>query len=156
MLWKWLIKQFNIWVFIGALGVLFFLVLFWIGFLWLFSPSTEVIKQPTAIILVIPAPSATPIPAATEPLPLETDTNQEGISVGNSVKIIGTGAEGLRLRKGPGIDQDILFIALESSIFIVKDGPQQIDNYTWWYLEGVTEPTKNGWAASNYLQVVEP
>ena len=46
-------------------------------------------------------------------------------------------------------------MASEAEIFIVKDGPIEADGYTWWYLLGPFDETRNGWAVSNYLVLAQ-
>ena len=43
----------------------------------------------------------------------------------------------------------------EEEIFLVADGPQQVDNYTWWYLVGPFDESRHGWAVANFLRVVQ-
>ena len=45
-------------------------------------------------------------------------------------------------------------VADEFGIFLVKNGPQQADGYTWWYLVAPYDSTRAGWAAANFLAVV--
>jgi hypothetical protein len=40
-------------------------------------------------------------------------------------------------------------------VFLVSDGPQEVDGLTWWYLVGFFDESRNGWAASNFLQVIQ-
>jgi hypothetical protein len=46
-------------------------------------------------------------------------------------------------------------LGAEEEIFLVIDGPQQADNYIWWYLEGPFDDTRHGWAVSNFLRLVQ-
>jgi len=45
---------------------------------------------------------------------------------------------------------------MDAEVFEVKDGPKMADNFTWWFLEAPYDPGRSGWAAANYLKVVEP
>jgi hypothetical protein len=44
---------------------------------------------------------------------------------------------------------------MDSEVFMVKDGPKDADGFTWWFLEAPYDPQRSGWAASNYLQVIQ-
>ncbi len=108
---------------------------------------------------VIYAPTETPIPPT--PLPvtptiaLDVPPPASGISEGGYVQISGTGGDGLRVREGPGLDREPLFVGLESEIFQIIDGPHEADGYTWWHLSAPYDETIHGWAVSNYLAFVE-
>jgi hypothetical protein len=77
------------------------------------------------------------------------------LAVGAYVQIAGTGGDGLRLRAEPGLQSRVLFLALEAEVFLVTGGPRDADGYTWWYLEAPAEKSRQGWAASNFLAVVQ-
>jgi hypothetical protein len=49
----------------------------------------------------------------------------------------------------------VRILGAEEEIFLVIDGPQQADGYTWWNLEGPFDETRHGWAVSNFLRVVQ-
>jgi hypothetical protein len=59
------------------------------------------------------------------------------------------------LREGPGLDRQVRILAAEEEVFLVVDGPQQVDDYIWWYLEGPNDNTRHGWAVSNFVRVVQ-
>jgi hypothetical protein len=77
------------------------------------------------------------------------------IAIGAHVQIQGTGGDGLRLRSEPGLNGEILLLGSESEVFRVADGPVDTDGYTWWHLVGPFDETRQGWAVSNYLVVVQ-
>ncbi|HZD55175.1 MAG TPA: hypothetical protein VE136_00510, partial [Anaerolineales bacterium] len=77
------------------------------------------------------------------------------VAIGAYVQITGTGGDGLRLRTGPGLSNEVRFLGLESEVFEVRDGPQEADGYTWWYLVAPFDETRNGWAVSGFLSVVQ-
>ena len=110
---------------------------------------------------MIPAPTLTPVvvlPTSVLPTPtstLQTPIQVGGISVGAYVKITGTNGDGLNLRSSPGTNSTIRFLGMDSEVFLVKDGPEQVDNIIWWYLQAPYDTTRNGWAAANYLTVIE-
>lgn len=112
----------------------------------------------TALIQVIEIPTDTPILPTT--LPTDTKTPEPGtplppapgvINIGAVVKVNGTGLDGLRIRDEPGLGGKILFVAIESEIFRVLDGPREFDSYTWWLLVSPFDESFKGWAVSNYL-----
>ena len=102
------------------------------------------IPTPDLGLLVIP-PTATP----------KSDGEVNGISVQRFVKIEGTGGIGLRIRKEPGMDTEVQFIANESEVFIVIGGPEEKDGILWWQLSTPYDETRSGWASSEYLSAVE-
>jgi hypothetical protein len=75
--------------------------------------------------------------------------------VGAYVQITGTGGDGLRLRADPGLEGEVRFLALESEIFQVTDGPRQEGDYTWWFLVAPYDDKVKGWAVANYLTIVQ-
>ena len=146
------------WVLLGAIGIaLLFLFLTVIAIL--VSRSTTAPKGlPTAALYVIPAPTYTlPVPT-TVLLPTPTPTSEVPpppppgvIAVGSYVQVTGTGAVGLRLRSNPGLDSKTEFLGMDAEVFKITDGPQQVDEYTWWHLVAPYDEQRHGWAVSNYL-----
>ncbi len=118
---------------------------------------------PTAIVEIIPAPTLTPtLQPTSSPIPDEGVTQSsdgdhfaELIQLGDSVQIYGTQGDGLRLRAKPGLEGEILFLAYEGEIFVVKDGPQQASGYIWWFLVAPYDENVKGWAVENYLKALE-
>jgi hypothetical protein len=76
------------------------------------------------------------------------------IKTGSYVQITGTGGVGLRIRLAPGIDSASQFIAKENEVFLVKDGPVEKGGITWWLLIASYDNNRQGWAAGQYLAVV--
>lgn len=74
-----------------------------------------------------------------------------GISMGKFVKIEGTEGVGLRIRRNPGTDTDVVFLANESEVFTVVEGPIEKDEILWWQLSAPYDETRSGWAAADYL-----
>jgi hypothetical protein len=152
---------FNPWVIAGMIGVGFLLLCMVIGLLWATRPAQQELPPATAALTVIVAPSATPIPptptpaSATDTPSLEIPPAPANITLDAYVQIIGTGGAGLRLRSDPGLQGEIRFLALESEVFQVQDGPRQQDGYTWWFLVAPADQTIRGWAVANYLAVVQ-
>lgn len=115
----------------------------------------------TAALTVIPAPTSTqqsftPTPEEPTPNPEEPPPPPAGeLTIGAFVKISGTEGAGLRLRINPGLDHEPLYLGLESEVFEIEDGPQEADGYVWWYLVAPFDPSRSGWAVSNYLEVIQ-
>ena len=51
-------------------------------------------------------------------------------------------------------DTETVFRGEEAEVFVIRDGPQQADGYTWWYLVAPNAETRAGWAAADFLAVV--
>jgi hypothetical protein len=151
--------RFNGWTFLGALafaGVLFAATLV---ALWAFGGAKAEAPAATAGLTLIPASTATPpgmnsmFFTATPSMAAPVGPN--GIGVGVYVQISGTEGEGLRVRTAPGTASDVRFLALDAEVFKVIEGPKMADDYTWWYLEAPYDQTRSGWAAANFLTVVD-
>jgi hypothetical protein len=76
------------------------------------------------------------------------------IGIGGYVQISGTEGEGLRIRSAAGLNSNTVFRGEEAEVFVVRDGPQDVDGYTWWYLVAPYDDTRAGWAAADFLAVV--
>lgn len=151
---------FSPWIIVSALILavggllLLLLILNWI------RPPRSPVGVVTAALTVIAAPTKTLTPSATpdepsinpnEPPPPPTGE----LGIGAYVKINGTEGAGLRLRSLPGLEYEPRFLGVEDEIYQIEDGPKESDDYVWWYLVAPFEPNRNGWAVSNYLQVVQ-
>jgi hypothetical protein len=150
------------WIVLGAIalgGLLFIGFVIFVSNLRPANPSEYVFS--TAVITMIPAPTLTPvIVIPTSDQPTVTSTSQVpvptgGIAVGMYVKITGTNGNGLNLRTAPGTASPIRFLGMDDEVFQVKDGPKQTDNLVWWFLQAPYDSTRNGWAAANYLTVIQ-
>jgi hypothetical protein len=106
---------------------------------------------------MIPAPTHTPLftlVPTNDPL-LATPTLAAGtIGVGGYVQISGTEGEGLRIRSAAGLNTETVFRGEEAEVFVVRDGPQDVDGHVWWYLVAPYDETRAGWAAADWLAVV--
>ena len=149
---------FNLWTVLGSFACAGILLLAtWVGIQWSHPHSSSTAGFVAADLTVIPLPTATisvPTPTIDPSLvaSLTAQPNQIGLNV--YVKINGTGTDGLRIRSAPGLNSDMVFHGQESETFLVKDGPQQADGYTWWYIVAPYDTTRAGWAAANFLAVV--
>jgi len=140
---------------IVGIGLLFF-VLFLLN---LTRPPRTPVGFVTAILTVIEAPTETPVPPPAEPVTPTAISDLPpapgDISIGVYVQISGTGGDGLRVREGPSLGHQSKFVGLESEVFHVIDGPREDDGYFWWHLSAPYNESINGWAVSNYLEVVQ-
>ncbi|MHB0922948.1 MAG: SH3 domain-containing protein [Bellilinea sp.] len=126
----------------------------------IFRSGNKATQDATAVLTVIYAPTSTPVFLSTlavtpSPTPGAAGLTIGGIGQGIFVQISGTEGNGLRLRKDPGTNADILFLGYESEVFKVTDGPKEMDGYIWWHLTAPYDTNRSGWAASNYLTVIE-
>lgn len=149
----------NRFVIIGALtvaGILLVITLILIG--WTSPRLSPEVGFAPADLTMIPAPTHTPAP--TVPPTFDPNATPQfdpaSIVIDGYVQITGTGTDGLRIRSAPGLNTDTVFRGEEAEVFVVKDGPQTADGYTWWYLVAPYDDTRAGWAAADFLAVVPP
>lgn len=147
----------NRWVMIGTLGfagILLLITLIVIG--WTSPRFSPDVGFAPADLTMIPAPTHTPnVTVAPTNDPLITPTlDSTSINVNGYVQITGTEGEGLRIRSAPGLNTETVFRGEETEVFVVRDGPQSADGYTWWYLVAPYDETRAGWGAADFLAVV--
>jgi hypothetical protein len=123
-------------------------------------PARTPVGVVTAALTIVPVSSATPTQTPQpEEIPSDTSLPPEPPSgeftVGSFVKVNGTEGAGLRLRIEPGLGFQPVYLGMEDEIFKIEAGPQQADDYTWWYLVAPFDPDRKGWAVSNYLEPVQ-
>jgi hypothetical protein len=161
-MYKSLCAFFNIRIILGA--ILFAIIVFtvFLGMLWTARGITIVQAPPTALLSIIEAPTGTPTTPAMTPTPtLNPYSTQEAglpgvqITLGDFVQVSGTGGDGLRLHVTPGVSSDVDYVAIESEVFITKDGPVDSDGYYWWLLRDPYSEKTLGWGVENYLSVVK-
>lgn len=149
-------QLFNRRVILGAIlvaGIALLITAIAIGFTS--TPQASVAGFVPADLTVIPASTSTsnaPPTATIDPFAPTAVTT--GIALGNYVQISGTAGEGLRIRSEPGLNGNPDFLGYDSEVFIVRDGPRQVDGYTWWYLVAPYDETRAGWAASDFLTYI--
>ncbi|MFZ5821386.1 MAG: hypothetical protein ACOYYJ_15935 [Chloroflexota bacterium] len=150
---------FNIRVIVGAVtiaGILLIITLASIG--WVHPASNRDLGFVPADLTVIPAPTSTlnVTPTTTlDPLLAGTPTLlPDVIGIGGYVQITGTDGDGLRLRASPGLTGEPVFLGYDEEVFEVRDGPQDADGYTWWYLAAPYDETRAGWAAADFLSPI--
>jgi hypothetical protein len=135
-------------------GILLLITLIVIG--WTSPRFSPDVGFAPADLTMIPAPTHTP--AATIPPTFDPNATPEfdpnTIHIEGYVQINGTGIDGLRIRSAPGLNTNTVFRGEESEVFLVKDGPQEADGYTWWYVVASYDETRAGWAAADFLAVV--
>lgn len=158
----WLREIFSPWVVLGVIliGSALLAITGWLIFRQ--EGEQEFSGQVTAALTVIPAvptrtprPSSTPNPSATVPSDIPPSPEPGTFTTNTYVQIAGTGGEGLRIREAPGLDGKVLFLGLESEVFIVMDEPREKDGYNWVYIVAPYDSSVSGWAVSNYLEIIQ-
>ena len=149
-------QLFNGWVILGAVLLAGFLILITaISIGWTTPLQSSEVGFAPADLTVIPAPTLTSNAPPTATIdPFAPTPAPTGIAIGNYVQISGTEGQGLRIRSTPGLDGEFVFLGYDSEVFIVQDGPQTLDGYTWWYLVAPYDNTRVGWAASDFLTYI--
>lgn len=147
---------FNKWVILGAIlvaGLLLFLVALSIGLTSPLQPAE--VGFASANLTVIPASTSTSSAPPTATIdPFAPTSTPPGIAIGAYVQITGTGGDGLRIRSEPGLTGNPDFLGYDSEVFVVKEGPQVVDGYTWWRLVAPYDSTRVGWAAADFLSYI--
>jgi hypothetical protein len=146
----------NKWVILGALGLAGLLLLITAISIGLTSArqASDVGFAP-ADVTVIPAPTGTSGAPPTPTIdPFATPTSPAGIAIGNYAQINGTEGQGLRIRAEPGLGGEFQFLAYDSEVFVVQDGPREVDGYVWWYIVAPYDETRVGWAAADFLTYI--
>ena len=152
------------WLWAGLGIVLGTITLFALIVLGYFTRQAQVPVPPaTPILILINAPTAsmtiTPPTETAEPVKTTTPTlspeTSGSLSLGRLVEVYGTEGDGLRMRDNVGLDSKIAFLAVESEVFELRDGPVQKDGYEWWFLVNPYNLDKTGWAVSTYLRVID-
>lgn len=145
-------------VIFGTLGVTIILLLLTIISIGWTSPRfAPNVGFAPADLTMIPAPTNTPqfVPTPTiDPLQPTPTLPADTIGIGVYVQISGTEGDGLRIRATAGLNGETVFRGEESEVFVVKDGPQTADGYTWWHLTASYDETRAGWAVADFLSVV--
>ena len=149
-------QLFNRWVILGAILFAGFLTLITAMSIGLTTPhQSPTIGFAPADLTMIPAPTYPSSAPATPTIdPFAPSPTPTGLALGNYAQITGTNGEGLRIRSKPGLDGESVFLGYDSEVFLVKDGPQTVDGYVWWYLVAPYDETRAGWAASDFLTYI--
>lgn len=149
-------ELFNRWVILGAIILAVLLTLITAVAIGLTSsPESSEVGFAPADLTVIPPPTATSGAPPTPTIdPFATATSPAGVAIGNYVQITGTEGQGLRIRAAPGLSGEFQFLAYDSEVFVVQDGPREVDGYVWWYLSAPYDETRVGWAAADFLTYI--
>jgi hypothetical protein len=108
-----------------------------------------------ADLTMIPVPTSTSSAPPTPTIdPFAPSPTVTGLALGNYVQITGTEGQGLRIRATPGLGGEFVFLGYDSEVFVVKDGPKNVDGYAWWYLVAPYDETRAGWAAADFLSFI--
>jgi len=119
-------------------------------------PQSEVPMALTRVPAFTPTKKSIQSTVTPSPTPTSIFFLPEGtIGVGAYVQVIGTEGAGLRMRADPGLNTAINFTALDSEVFLVIDGPVELDGYTWWHLEAPYDKNRSGWSAGDFLTPIE-
>jgi hypothetical protein len=119
------------------------------------------VGAPTPVFTVVDLPSRTPTPPPATATPVDLTPTPaptlpggagEGFAAGDLVEVSGTGGEGLRLRRQPSLDAEVVIVGLDSEVFRVIAGPTSADGYTWWQLVNPYDSAKQGWAVGSFLR----
>src|SRR5215211_7040902 len=146
----------NKWVVLGALAVAGLLMLITAIAIGLTAaPQSSEVGFAPADVTVIAAPTSTSGAPPTPTIdPFASPTSPAGIAIGNYVQITGTEGQGLRIRAEPGLAGEFQFLAYDAEVFLVQDGPREVDGYVWWYLVAPYDETRVGWAAADFLTYI--
>ncbi|MDD2523017.1 MAG: hypothetical protein PHW11_09415 [Anaerolineaceae bacterium] len=111
-------------------------------------------------VTLLPAPTETPTLESTSLLvtPTPADVSilpPDVVAVGRYVKVVGTQGLGLRMRAEAGTSGEVNFLAMDDEAFRIIGGPITKDGYTWWQCEALLDKTRSGWAAEDFMQVLE-
>jgi hypothetical protein len=151
---------FNKRVIIGAVVIAMILAFYGVLGLNGYAHRKSTSGQATAFLTVIAANS---IPTMDTALMFTTATptidpaigNLAGITLGAYVQIDGTSGVGLNIHDAAGKSSDVGFIAAESEVFKVIGGPVEKDGIVWWQLATPYDETRQGWAAADYLSLIQ-
>lgn len=149
-------RTWNRYVTLG--GILLAAVACGLGLLLISNLPASVAADNPPQITILPASTYTPTaaePAADETPEAGGSQTAGGIQTGVYVQISGTNGEGLRIRKSAGLNAGVNFYGMDSEVFLVQDGPVDADGYTWWFIAAPYDDSRSGWAASNFLNVIE-
>jgi hypothetical protein len=144
----------------GAIVVVIVLTIYGVLTLNGMAYQKTTVMQATAYLTVI-APETIPtqdlslLSATATPTQDVSMGDLKGIHVKAYVQISGTSGSGLKIRKSAGLSGDMNFLASESEVFQVIDGPLSQDGLIWWKLVTPYDQARQGWAAASYLSLIE-
>jgi len=146
--------RFQKWMAWAAVGLAISLCVIWSAIFLISRPSASAGSQSSALITVIPAPTQTQTPTITPTVDPATIIETGGLAVGGVAQITGTDGAGLRLRENAGTAALVKFIAMDSEVFEITEGPVEKDGYVWWHIVSPYDESRSGWAASSFLSAI--
>src|SRR5581483_1036445 len=149
--------------FVGCAAIGALLVVNSIGGNALPGGQTPIVVVITSTFTIGPPASQTPIPVPatitpTAPLPTIPPTASlppGDFAIGETVKVVGVGLNGLNVRSAPGTGSTVKFRASEEERYVLKDGPQTASNDEWWYIQDPNDQNRGGWASRRVLTVIQ-
>jgi hypothetical protein len=155
----WIKRIFTVPVVIGALAVFMLAAAVTLFFVLAAFPRAPLAPVRPQIVVTPPHTSTPRIPT---PVPTVRPTDDLGVElppgvlgVGAYVQIVGTGGTGLNIRADAALGDNVRFLAYDAEVFEVRDGPVPNDGFTWWYLVTPVDESRAGWAAADFLSVVD-
>jgi hypothetical protein len=122
----------------------------------LFISPQETISRIESKITIIVYSTQTPEISVIKPI-ISVTSNPESNNVifakGFKVIVKGTEGEGLRLHQAAGQDSPTVFLANESDLYVIIDGPIITGGYIWWQIRSLSIETNIGWAVQDFLKV---
>lgn len=112
-------------------------------------PALDTTATPTREVLPLKTHTPTPAQVAVTPTATESAVGED-LSVGDTVKVAGTGGAGLNMRAGAGTGHAKVKTLAEGSSVEIIGGPQEADGYTWWQVRDGVGTT--GWVVQAYLK----
>jgi hypothetical protein len=162
MMFRSLRNWLNFKVIFGAIAFALCVFAIFLGILWSAKADTIPMAPATALLNIIEAPTETlPAPASTMTPTMNPSASQGvplpsgEIDIGDYVQVSGTGGDGLRLHETAGVSGKVQYIAIDTEVFLVKEGPIDADGYIWWLLQDPYTENAVGWGVANYLSVVQ-
>jgi len=148
--------------FVGCAAVGALLVVNSLGGNTVIGGQTPVVIVITSTYTVGPPATTTPIPlpstlTPTAPLPTIAPTASlppGDFAIGETVKVVGVGLNGLNVRTAPGTDSTVKFRASDDDRFTLTDGPQTASEDEWWMISDPQDSARNGWASRRFLTVI--
>lgn len=155
-------KSINLKVLLGAIFFATCVFALLLVILWSSKANSSTQVPSTALLRIIEASTETP-PAPAITITPTTDiiaTRQSPqpdrvIKIGDFVQVSGTGGDGLRLHESAGVSSKVVYVAIDSEVFLVEDGPTYADDYSWWLLQDPFTDNTVGWGVANYLVVIQ-
>ena len=122
------------------------------------SQTPQTTLTPLAVT-ILPAPTETPVTIIPTSIFTPTPTPELGplpgiMGIGAYAKVSNTGGAGLRIRQSATTEALTQFIAMDEEVFKIIGGPVEKNGFTWWQLEANYDKNRTGWAAEEYLTLI--